>query len=122
MRISDWRSDVCSSDLPGGARADDTGGSQKARKIADCVVARAYPERAHVGVATAVALEQEGNAAVRDQRDHPDDSHCLAVRHPAAQRRTHRCDEDIKTEGATSGRAARRERGGEDVSILGGSY
>src|SRR3546814_3644229 len=103
MRISDWSSDVCSSDLapdaqgrhdqgdseigPGGARADDTGGSQKDRKIADCVVARAYPDRAHVGVATAVAIEHEGNAAVRDQRDHPDDSHRLGVRHPAAQRR-----------------------------------
>src|SRR3546814_7886710 len=81
MRISDWSSDVCSSDL---------------RKIADCVVARAYPDRAHVGVATAVAIEHEGNAAVRDQRDHPDDSHRLGVRHPAAQRRKHRRDEDIK--------------------------
>src|SRR3546814_7147184 len=54
MRISDWSSDVCSSDLP-------------------------------------------------------DDSHRLGVRHPAAQRRKHRRDEDIKAEGED--RAALEQRG-----------
>src|SRR3546814_15927065 len=43
MRISDWSSDVCSSDLPSGTTGSNTGGMPSARGIRRCAAARAGP-------------------------------------------------------------------------------
>src|SRR3546814_5755477 len=83
MRISDWSSDVCSSDLDvgpcrAGAEHAERGGDH--RDIADRIVARADPHRAPIGIALAVAPQHQRAGEVGDQREHADNPHRLGLR------------------------------------------
>src|SRR3546814_2143568 len=69
MRISDWSSDVCSSDLPGAEHAERRAHH---RDIADRIVARADPHRTHVRVAGAVAIEQQRDHDIGGERKRAD--------------------------------------------------
>src|SRR3546814_15712505 len=66
---------------PGGACANNAGGSEQDREIADRVVARAEPDRAQVVVAAPVAIEHERTAAVVALGHHAYATHGLSARH-----------------------------------------
>src|SRR3546814_13319737 len=59
MRISDWSSDVCSSDLPVGCRSLARVGDAGADKISEVARAAAAPERLPVDEPAAIAARRE---------------------------------------------------------------
>src|SRR4051794_22438280 len=59
---------------PARAGAEDAEGRQEHRDVAERVVARANPDRAHVRVAAAEAVERERHAAVGQEREHADNA------------------------------------------------
>src|SRR5207248_1238524 len=68
---------------PTGPAAEHTDGGKEDRNVADRVVARADPDRSHIGVAAAEAIQHEGNGAVGYERKEAYRAHECGLRERA---------------------------------------
>ena len=84
--------------------SEDAERGQADGQIADRVVARADPYRAHVGVAAAMPKQQQRNAEVGHQRHDRDDAHRDGLRRRAGLQSPGRAGQDEDTERGHAGR------------------